>query len=315
MADHLTRIGIFYDGNYFSEVSHYYAYEHPRRARLSLDGLHDFIKTQVAQNERTDHRFCQIVDVHYFRGRFSTSEADASGKLLPDRRFEDVLVSAGVTTHFLPMVRRGAESGDQRWQEKGIDVWFALEAFERAIYKRFDVCVLIACDSDYIPLARKLNALGTRVMVLGWDVGKTRTSQGLLDEVPYPILVSSLIEDKTKRDMVSNLFLESKPLPAAGPATSPLRSGTEASQREQQVQLPPSRRGRIQKLHVREEGRQKFGFITPEEGGSNLYFGEVDLVILKFDQLKPDQPVEYELGENGRGICAKHVRSQRDSAA
>lgn len=298
MADHLTRIGIFYDGNYFSEVSHFYAYEHPRRARLSLDGLHDFIKTQVAQNERTDQRFCQIVDVHYFRGRFSTSEADAAGKLIPDRRFEDVLVSAGVTTHFLPMVRRESESGDQRWQEKGIDVWFALEAFERAIYKRFDVCVLIACDSDYIPLARKLNALGTRVMVLGWDVGKTRTSQGLLDEVSYPILVSSLIEDKTKRDMVSNLFLDSKPLPvqSAGP---------------EQTQPPPSRKGRIQKLHVREDGRQKFGFITPEEGGSNLYFGEVDLVLLRFDQLEPDQPVEYELGENGRGICAKRVQARR----
>ena len=211
MPDHLTRIGI-YDGNYFSEVSRYYAYDHPRHARLSLDGLHEFIKTQVAQNERTDHRFCQIVDVHYFRGRFSTSEADASGKLLPDRRFEDVLIGAGVTTHFLPMVRRSSDSGDQRLQEKGIDVWFALEAFERAIYKRFDVCVLIACDSDeYVPLARKLNALGTRVMVLGWDVGKTKTSQALLDEVPYPVLVSSLIEDKTKRDLVSGLFLESRP--------------------------------------------------------------------------------------------------------
>jgi len=30
--------------------------------------------------------------------------------------------------------------------EKGIDVWFALEAYELAIHKRFDVCVLVAGD-------------------------------------------------------------------------------------------------------------------------------------------------------------------------
>ncbi len=41
-----------------------------------------------------------------------------------------------------------------------------VEAFELAIYKQFNVLALIACDGDYVPLVRKLNTLGTRVMVL-----------------------------------------------------------------------------------------------------------------------------------------------------
>lgn len=36
MNDRLIRIGIFYDGNFFSVVSNYYNYHHPRKARISI---------------------------------------------------------------------------------------------------------------------------------------------------------------------------------------------------------------------------------------------------------------------------------------
>ncbi len=41
------------------------------------------------------------------------------------------LMSEGVTTHYLPLRNFGG-----RREEKGIDVWLALEAFELAIYKK-----------------------------------------------------------------------------------------------------------------------------------------------------------------------------------
>ncbi len=69
--------------------------------------------------------------------------------------------------HHLPLSRTG--KGNKK-KEKGVDVLFALEAYERALQNQFDVVVLIAADGDYIPLVRKLHALGTRVMVLGWDL-------------------------------------------------------------------------------------------------------------------------------------------------
>jgi hypothetical protein len=59
MEGKLTRIGIFYDGNYFSSVSNYYYYNHKRRARISIEGLHRFIRWQVAGSEGADERHCQ----------------------------------------------------------------------------------------------------------------------------------------------------------------------------------------------------------------------------------------------------------------
>ena len=45
----------------------------------------------------------------------------------------------------------------------------SLEAYEMTHMKNYDVCVLVAGDSDYTPLVQKIQATGTRVMVLGWE--------------------------------------------------------------------------------------------------------------------------------------------------
>ena len=108
----------------------------------------------------------KIVDSHYFRGRLNATEAQQRGSVLYyDRVFDDILMSSGVTTHYSPL--RSGSGG--RKGEKGIDVWFALEAYESATLRSLDVVVLIASDGDYVPLVRKLHALGTKVVVLAWD--------------------------------------------------------------------------------------------------------------------------------------------------
>lgn len=95
----------------------------------------------------------------------------------------------------------------------------ALEAYELTLLKQFDVVVLITSDGDYVPLVRKLNNLGARVMVLSWDFefddneGKhivTRTSQELLEEVTYPISMHELIENRAMRNdpIIQNLFVK-----------------------------------------------------------------------------------------------------------
>ncbi len=115
----LTRIGVFYDGNYFLHASNYYYYYHERKSRISISGLHEFIKNQVAYEEGTDVRFCHIVDAHYFRGRLNAKEAKLAGELLYNERvFEDILMSEGVITHYLPLKNNQGIRG-----EKGIDVW------------------------------------------------------------------------------------------------------------------------------------------------------------------------------------------------
>jgi len=208
------RIGVFYDGQYFFNVSNYYAYQHSKKARISVSGLHNFIIQKISELTSTDANLCHIVDAHYFRGRLSAKEADSQNKLYQERVFDDILMGENVVTHYLPL--RSTNSGDK--QEKGIDVWLALEAYELAIYKRFDILVLIAGDGDYVPLVRKLSTLGTKVMLLCWDFkytdenGKnreTRASQNLIEEVPYPVMMHEVIDNRVNKNdaLIKNMFV------------------------------------------------------------------------------------------------------------
>lgn len=291
----LTRIGVFYDGNYFIHVNNYYNYAHERRSRLSFPGLHEFIRNQVSQEENTDIRLCHIVDSHFFRGRLSASEASRD-RLYHDRVFDDILMSEGIVTHYLPLKSRGGKK-----EEKGIDVWLALEAFELAYYKRFNVLVLIAGDGDYVPLVRKLNTLGTRVMVLSWDFEYqndpekpprvTRTSQDLLEEVTYPVAMHEIIDNRVKKNdpLINGLFLprktrEEKRLSAS--AINPENS---------------SQKGKILNLN------RGFGFI--EYPPNNLFFYYTDLIDVDFNDLETGMEVEFTIGKSEKGKdVAKDVK-------
>jgi cold shock CspA family protein len=300
----LTRIGVFYDGNFFFHVSNYYHYNHERRARISIGGLHAFIRQKVGECEGTDARYCQIVDAHYFRGRLRAADADDRDLLFRERVFDDVLVREGVTTHYLPLSREG---------EKGIDVWLALEAYELAIYKHFNVIVLVVSDGDFLPLVRKLNTLGTRVMVLGWDFKyvdqsgndrETRTAQVLLDEVTYSIMMNSLIDDRSsQRDpLINGLFVPRREYgtAAATPAAGP------SSLAPQQVGTPGEvSTGTLCTL------KNGYGFIAPEKGGPNMFFFHGDVVDVDFLELRLGEKVQFIIGQNDRGLCAKQVKPLR----
>ena len=216
MQDKLVRIGVFYDGNYFFQVSNYYNYDHERRSRISVAGLHDFIRNHVADAESTEPHYCKIVDAHYFRGRLSAQEASQKGDTLYwERVFDDILMSEGITTHYLPLRRQGMG----RHNERGLEIWMALEAYEMALHKQFDVIVLITSDSDYVPLVRRLNTIGTRVMILGWEFETSnsmggrqvmRTSQDMWRESSYPVMMSDIIDDPELRDepLITGLFVK-----------------------------------------------------------------------------------------------------------
>lgn len=294
---HLTKIGVFYDGNYFLHVSNYYNYNHPRKARISIKGLHQFIRQQIADAENTEVNLCQIVDAHYFRGRLNAQEASQKGNLLYyDRVFDDILMYEGVTTHYLPV-----KGNVGTRQEKGIDVWLALEAFEQVFYKRFDVVVLISSDGDYVPLIRKINTLGTRVMVLSWDFEYTndegikmvtRTSQDLLEEVTYPIAMHDLIEAQYGRNnpVVDNIFVQTQP--KFTPPTPNSGSYDDGIERH------------ISTVHSLKSG---YGFINYPP--NNLFFHYTNLVDTDFNELREGDEVEFTLDLNEKGEqIAKNVR-------
>ncbi|MGA4578516.1 NYN domain-containing protein [Limisphaera sp. VF-2] len=285
----LTRIGVFYDGGYFSAVSDYYRYAHPRKQRLELKGLHEFIRHKVAELEGVHPSHCRVVDAHYFRGRFSATEADRAGKLLAERAFDDVLMHAGIITHYLPRTDQG---------EKGIDVWLALEAFELAVYKRFNVLVLLASDGDFLPLVRKINTLGTRVMLLAWEFDctddkghrhSTRVAKALLEEVTYPVRMEQIIGEGRHSDdaLVEAMFLQGE---------EPISVDEGSSTARMPVEVGRQHKGIIDQLDA-----AGFGFIADEQAREcRWFFIARNVRSGLFQELKVGDSVRFKLEPNPR---------------
>ncbi len=300
----LIRIGIFYDGNYFYHVSNYYYHGHQRRSRISVPGLHSLIRTMVAEREHVSENLCRIVDSHYFRGRLTAAEANLRHLLFSERNFDDVLTREGVVAHFLP-VSHGSE--------KGANISLALEAYEQMVHIGFDVVVLVACDGDYVPLVRKLNSLGARVMVIGWEYSyeddnggrrQTMTSGRLMAEATYGIWMQDVIEKQLyPQDKIDALFV------SGGSGYSPSDGGDQEDYEEEEEEdfeerdgIAPERRlGTVVQL------KSGYGFITPERGDHDFFFLWEDLENCSFDELRIGEKVEFEIGTNDRGECARKV--------
>ena len=51
-----------------------------------------------------------------------------------------------------------------------------------------------------------------------------------------------------------------------------------------------------------------FGFITPEDGGDDLFVHHSEIKVEGYATLEEDQTVEFEVGEGKKGPCATNVR-------
>jgi cold shock CspA family protein/uncharacterized LabA/DUF88 family protein len=281
----VLRIGIFYDGYYFYKVSNYYKYEHEKKSRISISGLHEFIRNEISILTKMDINQCQIIDAHYFKGRSSAKELGE--KIQSERVFEDILMRENIVSHYLPL--RYGENNTA--QEKGIDVWLALEAYELAIYKHFDVLVLVAGDGDYVPLVRKLHTLGTQVMLICWDftflnengeVGETRTSRQLLDEVFYSVPMYQKIEQNNSIH-IKNLFVPDR----NGDRNYALFNS--ANENDDGTGQTPEPEYVSTIFSINSNG---FGFIK-DEANNNLFFHYSSVTNRDFTELQPGIKVKY----------------------
>ena len=281
------RIGVFYDGNFLLHASNYYNYIHPVKRRLSLGGLHNFIRHRVAEEEGIEPSKCQIAQAHYFRGRLNAAEAAQRGnQLYNDRVFDDILMSEGIQPHYLPLRNLQGKK-----EERGIDVWLSLEAYELAMTGRIDTVVLIVSDTDYTPLMRKLTGLGLRIMLLSWEFEYvnddgvkmvTKTSHELLSLATYPVAMHDVINDGVQQNnpLISEMF----------------------------VAPDPSRQAREQTFETSEILSLKNGFGFIKYPNNNLFFHYQD-VVGEFADLNVGDPVEFTIEQNQqKQDVAKNVR-------
>lgn len=281
------RIGVFYDGNFLLHASNYYNYIHPVKRRLSLGGLHNFIRHRVAEEEGIEPSKCQIAQAHYFRGRLNAAEAAQRGnQLYNDRVFDDILMSEGIQPHYLPLRNLQGKK-----EERGIDVWLSLEAYELAMTGRIDTVVLIVSDTDYTPLMRKLTGLGLRIMLLSWEFEYvnddgvkmvTKTSHELLSLATYPVAMHDVINYGVQQNnpLISEMF----------------------------VAPDPSRQAREQTFETSEILSLKKGFGFIKYPNNNLFFHYQD-VVGEFADLNVGDPVEFTIEQNQqKQDVAKNVR-------
>jgi cold shock CspA family protein len=188
-------------------------------------------------------------------------------------------------------------------QEKGIDVWLALEAYELAIYKHFDILVLVAGDGDYVPLVRKLHTLGTQVMLVCWDFSyhnengdmvETKTSWQLQEEVFYPVQMHQRIEQNDS-DYIKELFVPEK-IYEKTPVV--FNQKPDNTPNEDETELVST---------IYSINPNGFGFIKDEER-NNIFFHYSRVTNCDFSDMKYGMNVKYTVEED-------EERSKRDGAA
>lgn len=250
----MNNISVFYDGYYLQVTLAYY--RQTRRKVLDLSALHRFIG-QRAEGV--------VTSAHAYYGR-SAPEQMEERHLREDRAFDTLLAKAGVIPHVLPMNALGVE--------KGVDVWLALDLFEHVRSTACDVVALVSGDADYVPLLRKLKTLGTKSLVLGWNIpGASGMSQSLMREADEAVAMEAVLKN----------YYEAEKLLTSSAALA----------------------GNIGVVARLSEG---YGFIAPRKGGPNLFFHYKDVKNRRFADLRVGDPVEFELGQNQQGQCARDVR-------
>lgn len=185
----MIKIGLFIDGEFLNHASLHYRHDSKIGKYISIYKFKEFVESLYKKLSKTKDR-TRTVDAHYFRGRYSAEESRDSNKLYSDRKLDEELSGSGITSHYHPIVRG---------REKGVDVHFALTAYEHAVDKKLDVVIIVTGDADYIPLVEKLNNIGVDTMVVGWtwfnndDPSKTIcTSQDLMNAAIYSSKISNI---------------------------------------------------------------------------------------------------------------------------
>ena len=194
----IKSIGLFIDGNYFKLIDRGLKAE---GRRVNIKGLIKYIQKSIAEKYELESSECVVTEAHFFRGRYKAYDAKKLNLLLDDRKFEDRLIENDIVLHY----KHVYDLPDGTPHEKGIDVWFALETLEMAMYRGFDFVVMITGDADYEMLARKLKSLKIPAILLSWHYDdQDATAKALKDEISFQMNINSLMKaDETLKGFIT----------------------------------------------------------------------------------------------------------------
>lgn len=313
----LKKIGVFYDGNFINHISDYYAIHHSIKSRLSLKGIEEFLLSEISEIEGVDKQYCKVVESHFYRGRITAKNADERDSLYGERIFDDACMFDGVNTHYLPLKRKNG-----KLQSKGINIWLALDAYEMTLLKKLDLVVLVTSDTDFKPLIRKLHSIGTKTLLLSWNIdseeeayGMTNISKDLTELVTFYIDVADCIANdpektqklfipKVEKESYGNDYLSSSKNWTNKHSYYQKSYWTKDSRMNEEVEYDEENRIESEICAL----KSGFGFIhhTP----NNLFFHSSDMFEgFSFNDLLEGDAVEFQIHTKPDGsLVAKHIK-------
>ncbi len=196
----ICRIGVFYDGSFFSHAQRY-LYHERKVGWLSFQPLHAFLEHFISTKEQGFASY-KVVYAAWHQGLFSSKDATGEQLRFERNRYHDLL-HAGVEPKYLPT--------SQSQREKGTDVALAVDALQTGLDEKIDVAVLVTGDGDFVPLVRTLNKQGIRVLAVYFDFTdksgrKCFINERLLNCCNYSLDISALDKDREFKSSFKSLF-------------------------------------------------------------------------------------------------------------
>lgn len=196
----ICRIGIFYDGSYFSYAQRYFYHER-ELGWFRFQPFHSFIESFISQKEQSFASY-KVVCASWHQGLFTSTRATPE-QLRADRNLHQDLMHAGIEPRYLPM--------SHSLGEKGTDVALAVDALQVGLDGKIDIAVLVSGDGDFVPLVRALNKQGVRVVGAYFryqakDGKKSFMNERLLSVVNYAVDINALEHDKEFKPVFKSFF-------------------------------------------------------------------------------------------------------------
>ena len=152
-TSNFLRIGVFYDGTFFTKAQQYFWGRD--YGWLSFRDFHQLIERYL-ETLVPGYSDYKIVYSAWFQGLYK--ETDATEKnLRDDRRKHLDQLHAGIEVRNVPM--------SESKKEKGIDVFMAVETLQIGLEDKIDIAILVTGDGDFVPLVRALMKHGVKVAI------------------------------------------------------------------------------------------------------------------------------------------------------
>lgn len=195
----LCRIGVFYDGSYFTYAQlHFYAERN--LGWLSFPPIHGVLENFIREKEQGYFNY-RVVYAGWYQGLF-TSTASTDHQRRIDRNRHIDLMHAGIEAKYMPMY--------QGQGEKGIDIAMAIDTLQVGLEGKIDVAILITGDGDFVPLVRALMKQGIRVGTCYFEYEspkhKSYASERLLNASNYTLNITTLEKERKNEGVFRSLF-------------------------------------------------------------------------------------------------------------